>query len=93
MFNLQQIPTLSTLLTQHFFFYFIHLDGGLMTVKTFCSFMVVLRTMATFSNIQVMEKEMGRTEKHQGHKDKKKDGETDDKTYMKGLYDFIIHVT
>lgn len=34
--------------------------------------MVVLRTMATFSNIQVMEKEVGRTEKHQGHKDKKK---------------------
>lgn len=32
-------------------------------------------------------------EKHQGHKEEKKDGEMDDETCMKGLWDFIIHVT
>lgn len=35
-----------------------------------------------------------RAEKHQGHKETwKKDGEMDDETCMKGLWDFIIHVT
>lgn len=42
-----------------------------MTAKRLCSFMVVLRTMTTFSNIQAMEKKRW-AEKHQGHKEEKK---------------------
>lgn len=67
-----------------------------MTAKRLCSFTVVLRTRTTFSNIQAMEDKRW-AEKHQGHnklkKKKRKDGEMDDETCMKGLWDFIIHVT
>ncbi len=55
-----------------------------MTERRLCSFMVVLRMITTFSNIQAMDKrEMG-TETPGPQRIKNEDGEMDDETCMKG---------